>query len=120
MARYDDLNTGAIAYATVVSSILLLIVILLTRALCFAWVEKEDARKLNDAHYVQSDSIIAAQKARVSASERVTVEIPAPAAAPGQPQAEPTSEERIHIPVQRAGELLIKELSGATKSGEEA
>ena len=107
--RYDDLNTGMIAYATFVSTILLLVIILLIRALCFYWVEGEEQRKLADAHYVQSDTEIARQKAVISEYGKATVEVaPTGDGADGQ-AAEPTTEERIHIPVDRAKELLLEE-----------
>ena len=119
MARYDDLNTNAIGYATFVSTILLLLIILLVRALCYYWVEGETDRKLADAHYVESDQAISAQKAVVSTYEKVMVEVPPPPAPEGQEatQSEPVKEERIHIPVARAKDLLIKELAGASSPG---
>lgn len=108
MARYDDLNTGVIAYATFLSSIALVVIILLIRALCYYWVESEDARKLADAHYTASDEEISEQKAMVDGYLKVMVEVPAPAGAEGE-AAEPTTEERIHIPVTRAKEILLEE-----------
>ena len=114
MARYDDLNTNAIGYATFVSTVLLLLIILLVRALCYYWVDGESDRKLADAHYVEADQEISAQKAVVSSYEKVTVEVPPPPAPEGEEPAsmQPVEEERIRIPVARAKDILIKELAG--------
>jgi hypothetical protein len=107
MARYDDLNTGSIAYATFVGSILLLIIILLVRALCYSWIDSEDARKLNDGHYASSDAVISEQKARISGTGKETVTVPPPV---GQENAQPTQVERLRIPVDQAKDLLLKEM----------
>lgn len=108
VARYDDLNTGAIAYATLVSCILLLITILLVRALCCAWVEGEEARKTDNAHYVTADAEIGEQKARLDGYWTKAVEVPP---ADDTVDAEPTQETRVLIPLERARELLLKELA---------
>ena len=111
MARYDDLDTGAIAYATFLSCILLILIILLVRALCFYWVEGENDRKLADAHYVSADQVISEQKAQISGYGVAEVEVAAPA--DSQEPAAPKLEERIHIPVEKAKELLLNELGTA-------
>ena len=105
MARYDDLNTGGIALTTFVGSIVLLLIILLGRALCYNEVNREDARKLDKAHYTDAETEIAAQKARINSYAKVNVEI-----APASEGEQPTKEERIHIPLDRAKELLLSEL----------
>ena len=112
MARYDDLNTRAIAYTTFVSAIILLLIILLGRALCYAWIENEDERKLADAHYVSSDQIIREQKETLADYKKVQVELPPlETEDPAAPPAEPLTEERVHIPIDHAKNLLLKELS---------
>jgi hypothetical protein len=112
MARYDDLNTRAIAYTTFVSSILLIIIILLGRALCYTWIESEDQRKLAEAHYITSDQAISEQKAAIAKYERSKVEI-APAdngsTDPNQ-KLEPLFEDRLHIPVDDAKKIILEEL----------
>ncbi len=112
MARYDDLNTNAIAYTTFVSAIILLLLILLGRALCYTWIEAEDEHKLADAHYVSSDQEISEQKQVLTGYKKVQVELP-PAPGETDPQAEPQvlTEERVHIPIQRAESLLLEELA---------
>lgn len=110
MARYDDLHTGTIAYATFLSSIVLIVIILLIRALCYYWVEGEEARKLADAHYVTSDQEISDQKAMLDGYQKVKIEIPA------MGDVEAKTEERIHIPLSRAKELLIEEWSKGSEA----
>ena len=110
MARYDDLHTGTIAYATFLSSIVLIVIILLIRALCFYWVESEETRKLADAHYFSSDEEISDQKAMLDGYKTVKIEIPA------MGDAEARTEEKLHIPLSRAKELIIEEWSGETET----
>ena len=107
MARYDDLSTGPIAYAAFVSTIILVVIILLVRALCYSWVEAEDSRKLVDSHYTTSDNTIAEQKARIADYGKALVEVPAPEGS--DPSAAPSQEERLRIPVARAKEILLKD-----------
>ncbi len=111
MARYDDLNTTAIAYTTFISSIVLVIIILLGRALCYAWMETEDQRKLTNASYEVSDRMIGEQKALLSGYSTMQVELPAIEGA--DPKAPPQFEERVRIPIEKAKELLLKDLATA-------
>lgn len=112
MARYDDLNTSSIAYATFISSIVLLVVILLVQALTYNWILGEDDRKLTVSHYGSSDSEIARQKARLDGYQQVEVEVtpPSSGAAPTEPVV-PVKEKRLHIPMKQAQSLILKELS---------
>ena len=107
MARYDDLSTGPIAYAAVVSTIVLAVIILLVRALTYSWVEGEEERKLVDAHYVSADAAIAEQKATITGYRKEMVDVPPPEGSPAD--AKPTQEERLRIPVTQAKELLLKD-----------
>lgn len=115
MARYDDLKTGPIAYAAFISSILLLVIILLVRALCYGWVEAEDTRKLAEAHYVAADNAIAEQKRRISKEGKEMVTIPPPAGDENK-DAKPTQEERLHIPIDVAKEIILKSLAKEPKA----
>jgi hypothetical protein len=111
MARYDDLNTSAIAYATLISAVLLLVIILLVQALTYNWILGEDQRKLTDSHYTEADTEIAKQKAKLDYGKEMIEVIP-PAvdgAAPTEP-VKPVSELRRHIPVKQAQSLIMKEL----------
>lgn len=113
MARYDDLNSTAIGYATLVSTILLLIIILLVRSLCYYWVEGEADRKLADTHYVEADAEIGDQRARLSGygKEMVTITV-------GEgTEAKAEEVERLHIPLADAQRLLLGELSSEDSDG---
>lgn len=116
MARYDDLNTTGIAYGTLVSCLLLMILILLFRSLCYYLVEAEDARKLADAHYVEADSMISQQRARFENYEKVDVEVMVKES--DEPDAKMVSEtvEQQHIPLDKARDLILKELAGKSAS----
>lgn len=105
MARYDDLNTGSIAYATFLSTIVLLIVILLVRALCLSWVEGEDERKLANAHYVSADQEISEQREQLSGYKQVQVKSVDETVPP---------KTLVHIPLDAAKELILKELGQAS------
>ncbi|GIW99654.1 MAG: hypothetical protein KatS3mg111_2987 [Pirellulaceae bacterium] len=107
MARYDDLNTRSIAYGAFVSTIILLLIILVLRALCYGWVESELQRKLAGARYESADAVLQQQQQLLETYGTIEVEVPPPA---DQPEAEPTKVTRIHIPVERAAELFLQEL----------
>ncbi len=107
MARYDDLKTGPIAYAAFVSSVVLVVLILLFRALCYGWMEAEDEAKLANAHYESADTEIAAQKLRIASDAKEMVEVPPPAGA--EASAQPTQEERLHVSITRAKEIVLRE-----------
>ncbi len=118
MARYDDLNTSAIAYATALSAILLVVIILLVQSLTYNWILGEDERKLADSHYTASDNEIASQKAKLDVFEKVKIEVIPPAAAPAADgsapaasteSAKPVFEDRIHVPMKQAQTLIMKE-----------
>ncbi len=108
MARYDDLNTRSIGYAALVSTIILLLIILALRALCYGWIEGEVQQRLANARYPDSDQVLEQQRELIETYGKVVVELPPP---PEKPDAEPRKEERLRIPVDRAAELLLKELS---------
>jgi hypothetical protein len=111
MARYDDLKTGAIAYATFISTVLLLVIVLLLQALTYAWINGEEERKFGVARYTSSDDEILRQKSQVNEYRQVTVEVPPPAdAVPSAEPVAPTTEKRLHIPVSQAESLLKAEL----------
>jgi hypothetical protein len=110
--RYDDLATGTIAYATLLSCSVLVIVILSVRALCCAWVESEEARKTANAHYYTSDEEISEQKAVLAGYSIETVQVEGS----GGEDAAVTDAEKIRIPIERAKSLLLEELGGASPS----
>ncbi|QDV22303.1 hypothetical protein [Aureliella helgolandensis] len=115
MARYDDLNDGAIAYTAFVGSVVFLLIILLVRALCYGWIDGEDMRKLAGAHYVEADAEIASQKARISQYAKEQIELE-----DGQAPAAGQATERILIPMARAKELILKEYQSEQPTDGEA
>lgn len=117
MAHYDDLKTGAIAYAAFVSTIILLVVILLVRALCYSWVEAENAKKLTSSSYVAADKEIARQKSQIA--NYTKIQVPAMSDQAAATGAAPQMEDQLHIPVTRAQELLLKEWATAEAGDEQ-
>lgn len=112
--RYDDLNTGAIAFATVVSCIVLVLTILSVRALTTAWVESEEERKMAQASYTAADDEISEQRARLVGYGVREVEVAAPTSGDGDEEStESTMEKRIKIPLDQAKDLLMDELGAA-------
>ena len=107
MARYDDLNTNMIGLTTFVSAIVLFILILMGRALCYTLVGMEDERKLQHAHYEKSDQEIARQKALLTQYQKVTEEVPGEVV--NGKEGAPVKIEKLHIPVERARDLLLQE-----------
>lgn len=115
MARYDDLNTSAIGYATFISTILFVIVVLLVRALSFYWVEGEADRLQASTHYTSADEEILAQRGRLSgyAKEMVTV-------FKGEGDAAVEEEvEQLHIPLDAAKAIILDEFGSGEHSEDE-
>ncbi|MEM7473490.1 MAG: hypothetical protein AAF483_00720 [Planctomycetota bacterium] len=104
--RYDDLATGAIAYATLLSCIVLVITILGIRALCSGMVEGEEARKSAGAHYYTSDKTISEQRARLDGYRKETVEVTYIPEGGGDPVTE--TQTMIRIPVEDAKALVFE------------
>jgi hypothetical protein len=95
--------------------VLLLVIVLLLQALTFGWINGEEDRKFNEAHYYSADDEIAKQKAQLDKYAQVSVEVAPPAptepVAPGTPPPAPVFEKRLHIPVNQALNILKQELS---------
>ena len=114
MARYDDLNTGMIAYSSFIGCVILLVLILLGRALCYAWVENEDDRKLAKASYEASDATISEQLSQLADYQRVkpaTEETDEQDSTAAESDAAGEPAERLVIPIERARDLLLKEMA---------
>ncbi len=107
MARYDDLNTRSIAYATLVSTIVLLIVVLLVQALTFNWLGSEEQRKLTATHYHSADKEIARQKQKLE-SYGPAEALPKPEGQQAEPAAE-AKKDRYKIPLKQAQVLIMQE-----------
>lgn len=114
MARYDDLDTTAIAYTTFVSTVILVLIILLGRALCYAWIDAEDEKKLTASSYSKSDQIISEQMDQINGYQRVDQEIPG-VVDPASPDAPAPVEIRevVRIPIAEAKAILLTELSAS-------
>ncbi len=114
MARYDDLNTSIIGYATILSALLLVVIIFGVEALCYHWENVEQAKK-DKYEYTSSLEILDQQKKSLTGYGWVTV--PAPEPEKGK-EKEPDGQ-RLQIPLETAEKLILKEL-GKTKSGSAA
>ena len=112
MARYDDLDTTAIAYTTFVSTIILVVIILLGRALAYGWIELEDQKKLERTRYISSDNAISEQLEQLDGYKKVKLEVSEGAESGTADAAAAATEERVRIPIEKAREILLKELSG--------
>ena len=105
MARYDDLNTSMIGYATILSALLLVVIIVGVEALSYAWENHEDDRK--QMGYEYATSIEKLQSQRDSLNKLEWVVVPAPEPGPGeQPKA---ATKRLQIPIDRAIEVVLEE-----------
>lgn len=106
MARYDDLDTRAIALSTVLSTILLVIILMAARAMAYAWEYSFDEERAATAKYTVSDNEIAAQKDRLKNYTTVAVE--------GEEGQQPST--RNVIPIERAQEIVRQELTAKPKT----
>jgi hypothetical protein len=111
MARYDDLDTTSIGFAAVISSVVLLILILLGRAIAYGWANSAEDRKSQTARYVISETEIARQKALLAEFAQVRLEEVESAEGEAASEPEEESSVRLVIPVGNALELVSEELS---------
>jgi hypothetical protein len=113
MARYDDLNTKMIAYAAVLSIVVLVIVLQATQALCYYMVNAEDARKEGK----KSDGAMVAKREQLDSLngfKKVAV-IDEAAEAPKKGE-EPKTKKVLRIPIEEAQKLILKELASTPAS----
>jgi uncharacterized ion transporter superfamily protein YfcC len=104
MARYDDLNTNMIAYGTVLSIVVLVIVLQGTQALTYSMVHYEDVRKdskkSDAAAKVKSDQI-----ATLDGYKRVAV-------ADEKSDTPGATKSVLMIPIEEAKKLVLQDFSG--------
>ena len=104
MARYDDLNTKMIAYGTVLSIVVLVIVLQGTQALTYSMVHYEDVRKdskkSDAAAKVKSDQI-----ATLDGYKRVVV-------ADEKSDTPGATKNVLMIPIEEAKKLVLQDYSG--------
>ena len=111
MARYDDLNTKMIAYAAVLSVVVLVIILQATQALCYNMVNAEDARKeLNKSDH--ANVIKREQLDSLNGFKKVKVADDSPAATEG---AEVPMKTIFQIPIEDAQKIIIKEMTSEPK-----
>ncbi len=112
MARYDDLNTKGIAYAAVLSVVILVVILQGTQALCYYMVNSEDARK----DMKKSDYAREVKREQLSSLDGVsTVRVIDEAAPPPKKGEEAQTREAIRISIDEAQKIIIREL-GVAKS----
>jgi len=113
MARYDDLPAGKIAYATVISVLILIAIIQGTQALCYNMVNTAQEQKLAGSEYTSSKAVIGEQLKSLNGYTRVAV--PPEMGADGKPTgAAPKT--MLRIPVDRAIDLILQESKGKPTS----
>ena len=104
MARYDDLNTNMIAYGTVLSIVVLVIVLQGAQALTYSMVHFEDIRKesktSDTAAKVKSDQI-----ATLNGYKKVAV-------ADEKSDTAGATKYVLMIPIDEAKKLVIQDFSG--------
>jgi hypothetical protein len=114
MARYDDLNTKMIAYWAVLSIVILVLILQGTQALCYNMIHWTEAKRTG----TELDAPLQAKREQIESldgyrKEKVIDET-APPPAKGQ---EPATKEVIYIPLEKAQQMLLKELSPPKSNG---
>jgi len=102
MARYDDLNTKMIGYATVLSIVVLVLVLQGLQGLTSSLVNSEDQRKMQSDDYPLA-AVKREQMASLDGYKRVQV----PDDASEDPNA---TKEMFHIPLSEAKKLVLQDL----------
>ncbi len=113
MARYDDLNTRGIAYTTVLSVVILVIILQGTQALCYNMLNYENNRK--DTKQMDSATVTKSEQLQ-SLDGYKRVEVIDETAPPAKKGELPAMKEVIHIPVTNAQKLILRELGAAKAS----
>lgn len=107
MARYDDLNTKGIAYAAVLSVVILVVILQGTQALCYYMVNSEDARK----DMKKSDQAREVKREQLSSLNGVTkASVIDESAPPPKKGEEAVTREAIRISIDEAQRIILKEL----------
>lgn len=109
MARYDDLNTKMIAYWAILSIIILVILLQLLQALCYNMVSMTENRQGRIGTEVEKPATYVSEQLKTLSGykkDRIVDE----AAPPPEKGQEPAKKDVIHIPIDRATEIILKEL----------
>jgi hypothetical protein len=111
MARYDDLNTKMIAYAAVLSIVVLVIILQGTQALCYNMVNSVVSVKESN----KSDQALVKKSEQLSAlngfKSALVIDEAAEPPKKGEPQA---MKKVIRIPIEDAQKLMIREMAITT------
>ncbi len=110
MARYDDINAPMVAYAAIISCVFLFVVIQATQALTYFWTNQAEERALANFEYRSSVNSIREQRSSLSGYKWV---VPQVEQEEGQPAPTETAEKKLHIPIERAQEVVLAEMVGA-------
>ena len=114
MARYDDLNTKMIVYWAILSIIILIVLLQLLQALCYnmvSWTENKTGRTGSEVG--KPEIYKSEQLERLNGYKKEKVEgdrLPAPKEGDPEPKKDVFY---INIPIERAQEIILKELSPA-------
>ena len=113
MARYDDLNTNMIAYAAVLSIVVLVLVLQGTQALCYNMVTWTDERA--DKNGTEADKPLKIKSEQLKSltgyRKESVIDETAPPPEKGQ---QPKMKDVIYIPITEAQKLILKEMAPAT------
>ncbi len=113
MARYDDLNTNMIAYAAVLSIVVLVLVLQGTQALCYNMVTWTDERV--DKTGTEADKPLKIKSEQLKSltgyKKESVIDETAPPPEKGQ---QPKMKDVIYIPITEAQKLILKEMAPAT------
>lgn len=101
MARYDDLNTNMIAYATVLSTVVLVLVLQGVQALTNGMIQSEDERKVSIASSEPTE-VKNAQLARLQGYTKSNI---------ADPAVEGSTKEVFTIPINEAESLVLKQFA---------
>jgi hypothetical protein len=96
MQRYDDLNTPLIAFVGLLGTVLTVILILVVQVLYYAATSRGELRKIVNVPTTTSDSLLAEQEVKLTRYGWVSQE-----------------NKQVAIPIERAMELVVRELSAA-------
>jgi hypothetical protein len=102
MARYDDLNTTMIAYGTVLSIVVLVIVLQGTQALTYNMVNSEDSLKSRTA--TDTASVVKSEQIKALSGYK-KAQVPDEASQTGG------TKEVLMIPIEDAKQIVLKEFS---------
>ena len=108
MARYDDINSKMVLYATITSCLLLFAVIQATQALTYYWKFKAETKTLDDSEYTLATKVIREQEDRLDGYQ--WFKLP-----PVEENGEPLK--RLKIPIEQAKKIVEQEMRSQANAG---